>query len=708
MNENTGILICTGCQIGDYLDIDAITTKYSGRDKVFVKHDAQLCSCNSGKMIHDFIETYNIDSLIVAACSPRYFAKEFDFGIKTERVSLRELVCYPHQKKHEDTMTLAEDYINMSLAKLAYIKNPEGFVPENISETICVAGGGISGIQAAIEGAHAGYQILLVEKEKELGGWLKNLHKLSPMKPPFTKLTDNILPQKLQELSQFANIECLTESEIIKTSGQPGCFTLKIKQNEQIIEKKAGSIILASGFKPYEAQNLTELGYGIFQNVISSIELESMVKEGKILKPSDGQQPESILFIQCAGSRKQNHLPYCSNFCCNNTLKQSRYIRESLAETSVFIIYNDIRASGRMESFYKEIQNDDLVFLTKGEINKIEEIDKKLNISVKDTLFGEDIVIEADMVVLATGMQPNNDHVLHLNYRLGEELPVLKYNFTDSHFICFPYETRRTGIFSTGTVRAPMDITESMADAGGAMMKAIQCIELVKRGETLHPRLGDKSSPEINFLRCTDCKRCTEECPFGMYDENEKGTPIINHTRCRRCAICMGACPERVISFENFNIQSVSEMIKSVSMPDEFEEKPRILAFVCENDAYPAFDMAASKKLKYSAFVRIIPVRCLGSVNKIWISDALSKGFDGILLFGCKPGENYQCHFIHGSELTEKRAENIGEVLQKMMLEPERIKTVFLEINEYDKIPQIIDHYLEEINLLGMNPFKGM
>ena len=149
-------------------------------------------------------------------------------------------------------------------------------------------------------------------------------------------------------------------------------------------------------------------------------------------------------------------------------------------------------------------------------------------------------------------------------------------------------------------------------------------------------------------------------------------------------------------------------MIKSVHIPDEFEEKPRILAFVCENDAYPAFDMAAAKRLKYSPFVRIIPVRCIGSINKVWVLDALSKGYDGIMQIGCQPGDDYQCHFINGSELTETRGENIQESLETMMLEPERIKTEFVEITDYNKIPGIINDYVEEIELIGPNPFKDM
>jgi len=149
-------------------------------------------------------------------------------------------------------------------------------------------------------------------------------------------------------------------------------------------------------------------------------------------------------------------------------------------------------------------------------------------------------------------------------------------------------------------------------------------------------------------------------------------------------------------------------MIKAVHVPDEFEEKPRVLVFVCENDAYPALDSAGIHRLRYSPFVRIIPVRCLGSINKVWISDALSHGYDGILQIGCKPGDDYQCHFIHGSELTEQRGENLQETLETMMLEPERIRTRFVEITEHHQIQEIINDYIEEIELIGPNPFKSM
>jgi Pyruvate/2-oxoacid:ferredoxin oxidoreductase delta subunit len=132
-------------------------------------------------------------------------------------------------------------------------------------------------------------------------------------------------------------------------------------------------------------------------------------------------------------------------------------------------------------------------------------------------------------------------NMLNLEYRQGPEMPPLQYGFPDSHFICFPYETRRTGIYAAGTVRRPSDIPSSEEDGRGAALKAIQCVELTARGMSVHPRSGDIGYPELFMQRCTQCKRCTEECPFGMYDEDEKHNPLSHPTRCRRCGICIGS-----------------------------------------------------------------------------------------------------------------------------------------------------------------------
>ena len=160
----------------------------------------------------------------------------------------------------------------------------------------------------------------------------------------------------------------------------------------------------------------------------------------------------------------------------------------------------------------------------------------------------------------------------------------------------------------------------------------------------------------------------------------------------------MGCCPERIINFVDYSIDSIGSMVKAIGVPseDDYDEPPlRILALVCENDAYPALDIVGLNRMTYSANVRIIPVRCLGSVNVIWIKDAMAQGMDGVFLLGCKHGDDYQCHFVKGSELAEIRMQKIGEALSSLALEEERVAQFQVAIDEYDKLPQMIDEFVE-------------
>jgi quinone-modifying oxidoreductase subunit QmoB len=252
-----------------------------------------------------------------------------------------------------------------------------------------------------------------------------------------------------------------------------------------------------------------------------------------------------------------------------------------------------------------------------------------------------------------------------------------------------------------------MGIASAIEDGAGAAMKAIQCIELVHKGMAVHPRAGDTSFPEFFMQRCTQCKRCTVECPFGAINEDEKANPLPQPTRCRRCGVCMGACPERIISFKNYSVGMIGDMVKSINVPDEYEEKPRILVLACENDAYPALDMAGIRRMKYNPWVRVIPLRCLGSMNLIWIADALSSGIDGVLLLGCKYGDDYQCHFIKGSELANIRLSKIKETLDRLALESDRVRFETVSISDYDRLPKILDEFAERIQEIGPNPYKG-
>lgn len=744
-SKKISVWICQGCEIGKSLDVGALTKVAQECGADGCQSHPFLCGDEGVELIKEGIRQ-GVNTPVIAGCSPRFNADTFAFdGYSAERVNLRELVVWSHPPNDEDTQMLAEDYLRMGITRAKKAEVPQPFEAE-IDKTILVVGGGPSGMTAALEAAEAGYEVALVEKEEQLGGWLRKFSRLFPKKPPYRELEPIDLESRVNHVEQNQRIKVYRGATIEGISGQPGQFDVALRTHGTTTQFRVGAIIQATGWKPADASGLGHLGYGC-PNVITNVQMEEQAASGKIARPSDGKPARRIAFVQCAGSRDQEHLPYCSAVCCRVTLKQALWARELDPQTQAYVLYKDVRAPGQYEDFYRRAQEDPEIFFTKGEVLSVKETtDHNLVVDVKDTLIDEHIQVEADLVVLAVGIVPvaadgeairrfrdaqavvekgetgaqleaakvtveqlkhhQGTDLLRLSYRQGPDLPTLKYDFPDSHFICFPYETRRTGIYAAGCVRAPNDTDACGEDAAGAALKAIQCVELASRGATLHPRWEDQSYPDFFLQRCTQCKRCTEECPFGTLDEDEKGTPRPNVTRCRRCGICLGACPERIVSFKDYSVEIISSMIKSVHVPEEFEEKPRLLGLVCENDAYPALDTAGLKRIQHSAFIRFIPVRCLGAVNVVWIADALSRGFDGILLVGCKSGDDYQCHFIRGSELMGTRGENIREKLKQLALEEERVRVEELSISQYEKLPQIINEFAKQIEEIGMNPFK--
>ncbi|SFG26736.1 putative adenylylsulfate reductase-associated electron transfer protein QmoB [Desulfotomaculum arcticum] len=731
MEKKIAVYICTGCGIGEALDIDALSKVATGEYKTPIcKNHGFLCGQEGVELIKNDIEAEGANTIVIAGCSTRINYDVFNFGPDkiVERCNLREQVIWCHPADDEDTQMLAEDNLRMALVKQKNMNLPEPYQVENMSKTVLVVGGGFSGLTAALESAKAGYQTVLVEKEAALGGYVGKMYKQVPMKAPFTELEENSIPALIKAVED-AGVKVYTSATLENTAGAPGMFDVTINQNGSTVEERVGAIVLATGAKPYDAEKLGHLGYGKYENVITQAQLEEMAVAGKL-------EASKVAFIQCAGSRDQEHLPYCSAACCIESMKQALIVKEKNPEANVYVYFKDIRSNGQYEHFYKKAQQEGVIFI-KGDVTEITESDGTLTITADDHTMGtQSEADEFDLVVLANGMVPSaalgdvveepaqdeaaaaaeepkvqapaiiKSNLLNLAYRQGPELPELKYGFPDSHYICFPYETRRTGIYAAGVVRAPMDMLYAQEDAVGAALKAIQCIEATAVGQAVHPRSGDMSFPEFNMTRCTQCKRCTEECPFGAINEDEKANPLPNPSRCRRCGTCMGACPERIISFKNYSVPMIGNMVKAIEVPEEADEKPRILIFACENDAIPALDMAGMNHLEYNSWVRIIPVRCLGSLNLIWINDAMAKGFDGVLLMGCKHGDDYQCHFMKGSELAEIRLSKISETLNRLGLESERVRATTVNIMDYDKIPAMLDEFAAELEELGPNPMK--
>jgi quinone-modifying oxidoreductase subunit QmoB len=651
----------------------------------------------------------------------------------------------------------------MGMARVEKVDLPEAYKLDQYSKKILVIGGGVTGMSAALDAAKAGFEVTIVEQEAQLGGAALNWRSQLPVADPYEELIPPVVGAKVAAVEAEENIEVRTETVVARLAGQPGEFLVTFKKPGEKIEfdvpyplpeemkvdesgkelnaeqqfeayqkynegKKDilqmdpsgelyGAVVLAAGWKPAEIDQeaVAHLGYGNNADVITNAEFEAIAKAGKITRPSDGQEAKSVVFIQ-SPDKDENDRDFSYAGAVTNmvSLKQAKYVRDDYADGKAFIFYQHMRTPGLSEYFYKSMQQDPGVFLTKGNVVNVSKNGDGMIVEATDTLLGQQLKVKADLVVLAAGMEPatKDDPVVNMAYRQGPAFRDIGLfdGYCDSNFICFPYETQRTGIYAAGGVRRAMTTEEAMEDAAGAALKAIQCIESSNRGVAVHPRSGDMTFPDFFFQRCTQCKRCTEECPFGALDDDEKGTPKPNPTRCRRCGTCMGACPERIIGFADYNIDSIGSQVKAVGVPseDDYSEPPmRVLCLICENDAFPALDMAALKGLSYSADVRFIPVRCLGSVNVIWIKDALSQGMDGVFLLGCKHGDDYQCHFVKGSELADIRMKKIGDALASLALEEERVAQFQVAIDEYDKLPKIINDFVEMIEDLGPNPFKG-
>jgi quinone-modifying oxidoreductase subunit QmoB len=741
--------ICQGCGLGERLNTAALAKVAQKEGKAaLVKEHAFLCNAEGVKMIRDDIANEAVTHLVIGACSRRAKTEAFGFtDVAVSRANLREGViwCQPDtDEAREFTQEMAEDYIRMGCAETKKMKLAEVNPAAATNRRVLVVGGGVSGMTAALEASKAGYQVVLVEKTGELGGWAAKLHKRIPAKSPFADPQETPVAELKAAIEADSNIKVYLNSLTSKTAGAPGRFNVDISQESgATVTENVGSIIQATGFSLYDANKLPELGYGKSANVVDQAGLEALAKAangGAIKRPSDGGEVKTVVFVQCAGQRDASgtHLAYCSGSCCLTSVKQAMYFKDANPNIDTVVIYSDLRMPGNGEDFYRSGQNKGVIF-TKGKVSSVEATGNTCKVSFQDVILNEQTAIEnADLVVLATGQVPNSGtdiellqvaemeavssttpeieariaglkgaSILNLQYRQGPDMPQLKYGYTDSHFICFPYETRRTGIYAAGPVRRPMDMAQAMEDATGAAMKAIQAVENASVGRAAHPRSGDLSYPSFRKEGCTQCKRCTVECPFGAIDEDEQRYPVFNESRCRRCGTCMGACPVRVISFENYSVESVGQQIKAVEIPDEFSEKPRILILACENDAYPALDMAAMNREVYSAFVRVIPVRCMGSVNTIFVTDALNSGYDGVMMMGCKHGDDYQCHFVKGSELANYRMSKVDDTLKSMSLEKERVQTFEVAITDIVRVPQLINDYAAKIQEIGMSPLKG-
>ncbi|MBU4055340.1 MAG: FAD-dependent oxidoreductase, partial [Proteobacteria bacterium] len=432
MDKKYGVFICTGCGIGDVLDAEALKA-VAGEEGFPVQTHEFLCGKDGVALIQKEMQEKGINTMVIAACSRRVNFDIFRFdGCIVDRVNFREQVVWSHPRSDFPALTeeqkgdgehfdriqmLADDYLRMGMARVKKVTLPEPYKLENSSRKILVIGGGITGMSAALDAAKAGYEVTIVEQQPALGGYGAKIRKQLPVKEPYDGLIVPMVLDKIQEVEAETKITVKTQTEVARIAGQPGAFVVTLKKpgentpfdvpfplpaemkvdesgkeldadklrekyleynqgKEDILQfdpngEMFGAVILAAGWRPDELgkEACAHLGYGAIADVVTNHQFEQIAAKGKIVKPSDGKEAKSVVFVQSPGKgESDNDFAYTGSVTSMVALKQAKYVRDDYNDGKAFVFYQHMRTPGLSENFYKSIQQDKGIFLTKGEV----------------------------------------------------------------------------------------------------------------------------------------------------------------------------------------------------------------------------------------------------------------------------------------------------------------------------------------------------
>jgi len=656
-----GVFIChCGENISATVDCEKVSEQAAGLPGVAYSTDYKyMCSDPGQSKIKDAIREHKLTGVVVAACSPRMHEPTFrkacaEAGLNPylcEMANIREHCSWVHEKGDATTQK-AFDLVRTLVEK---VKNnqPLESIKVPVNKTAIVIGGGVAGIQASLDIANGGHQVILVEKQPSIGGHMSQLSETFPT----LDCSQCILTPRMVEVAQHPNITLYTCSEIESMDGFIGNFNVKIRkkaksvneklctgcglcttkcptknipsefeqglanrtaiyvpfpqavpnkpvidrancryfltgkckvcqklcptgaidfeQEDEIIDVKAGAIVLATGFEVKNTDFFPEYGYGKYKDVINGLQFERLASasgptQGEIRRPSDGKKPEKVVFIACAGSRDPaKGIPYCSKICCMYTAKHAMLYKHKVHEGTPYVFYMDIRAAGKnYDEFTRRAIEEDGAKYIRGRVSNIYEKDGKLIVRGADTLLaGKPVEIEADMVVLATAAV-SCDGSESLAQKLHVSYDPYKF-FAEAHPKLKPVETNTAGIFLAGACQAPKDIPESVAAASGAAAKVI-C--LFSNDELTREPIVAKVNrmPPPIFSTCMGCEMCISICPYQAIDKenitNRNGEVVktiakINPGLCQGCGTCVAFCKSKSIDLEGYSNKQVYEEV---------------------------------------------------------------------------------------------------------------------------------------------------
>ncbi|MFX1569401.1 MAG: hydrogenase iron-sulfur subunit [Promethearchaeota archaeon] len=471
---------------------------------------------------------------------------------------------------------------------------------------------------------------------------------------------------------------------------------IDFNQKPEIINFTVGSIIVATGIKPFNPSILGEFSYDLYPNVITTMQMERLLNNdgpthGKVVKPSDGKIPKKVSFILCVGSRNQKiHHDYCSQVCCNEAIKQAILLKKEIPEIEVNIYYTDIRAVGKnCEEFYNRAREAFGVRFIKSSISSVIKSDTYDELLVR----GEDIIEgtlfenKTDLVVLAVGIEPAEG-----TDELSKILNISQdpYGFLlEKHLKVNPSETLVNGIFIAGAIQGPKDIPSSIAQAESAASKAIS---LITRGKVeLDPHIV-----YYNKEKCDLCRLCENICEFNAL-KIQNNQLIITQANCSGCGACVAMCPYDALYIPGFRKEQLSAQLKSVL--SEKKEFPLIITFLCNWCSYVGADLAGTSKINYPTNSRTVHVMCTAMLNPSIVFESFFYGADGVLIAGCHPQD---CHYESGFTKAQNRYESIKEMLATANINENRVKIVSISAGEGEKFAKVIKEFKDELEKIGL------
>ena len=568
--KRIGVFVChCGTNIASSVDVERVVQEISKFPEVVYAVDYKyMCSDPGQKLIREHIVEDNLDSVIVAACSPAMHETTFrrtaeSAGLnpyQTEIANIREQASWVHQQQREAATNKAVEIIRTIVAKAHYNQSLTPFYLPLVKRAL-VVGGGIAGMQAALELADAGYPTVLVERSDHLGGHMAELSGLY--------LNMDAAPQRLQALIErvqnHPTLQVLTQSELTEVGGYVGNFVVKVEQKaEEPVNYTfdIGAIIVATGYALYDQEKLGEYGGGRIPDVIDGLQFEAMLRPdgptgGQIRRPSDGRVPKEVVWIQCAGSRDPElHMPYCSKVCCMYVAKQSMAYKQQVPDGQATVFYIDIRSQGKgYEEFVQQAMEEHKVLYLRGKPSKVFEENGQVMVWGVDTLTGLPIEVEADLVVLATAVVPQPDA-----QEFGQLLRVStdEHGFlSEAHPKLRPVESLTAGVFLAGAAQFPKDIPETLAQASGAAAKVLSLFS--QRKMVQEPTIA-YVDPDL----CSGCGLCIPACPYDARSMHEwRHIAEVNTALCQGCAACTMVCPNKACQVRNLTNRQILSMMEA-------------------------------------------------------------------------------------------------------------------------------------------------